>query len=64
MRSPVVKRQTTPRNGLVVFPALLGPAQLALDGVSGATSEADLEISEPDEQRLLMQALRQVSPRR
>jgi hypothetical protein len=31
---------------------------------AGAASEADLEISDPDEQCLFMQALRQASPRR
>ena len=31
---------------------------------AGAASEADLEISDPDEQCLFMQALRQVPPRR
>jgi hypothetical protein len=29
---------------------------------AGAASEADLEISDPDDQCLFMQALRQVSP--
>jgi hypothetical protein len=31
---------------------------------AGAASEADLEINDPDEQCLFMQALRQASPRR